>query len=129
LKICFEKLEKEKERKFIFIRILVQLSRSPPPRPAQHAARCSSRARIFLLGRAQATARQPVTARACSRPAAAAFFPPEPLTCGSRLSVSLSTFLSSSSGFHRRTPFFTDSVIRFSFENFLLSITGDAYGL
>jgi hypothetical protein len=69
VKICFEKLEKEKEKKFIFIRILAQLSRSPPPRPAQHAARLPSRARILLLGRAQVAACWPSIARAPS------FFP------------------------------------------------------
>jgi hypothetical protein len=91
LKICFEKLEKEKERKFIFIRILVQLSRSPPPRPAQHAARLFFRGLLLLLGRARAAASRP-NSRARSRSAAAASFRLESLTCGSRLSVSLLTF-------------------------------------
>jgi hypothetical protein len=84
LKICFEKLEKEKEKRNSF---------HPdfgPSRPTLAAARLLP-APCSRVGRAQARPAGPTRARSRS----------EPLTRGARLSVSPSTFLSSSS---RRRP-------------------------
>jgi hypothetical protein len=81
LKICFEKLEKEKGKEFLFFsgRFLPQPTARPalPARgPLPHS--CA----IFRVGRAQARPAGPTRARSHS----------ESLTRGARLSVSPSTF-------------------------------------
>jgi hypothetical protein len=92
LKNGFEKLEKEKKWKISSSRF----------RPNSAAARLLPRPPSVLLGRAQASARGLL-----SQPPPR--FSSESPTCGSRLSATVFTFLSSSSG---RTPPSPSSPIR-----------------
>jgi hypothetical protein len=125
LKICFEKLEKEKEKENHFLSVF-----SPALVSAcLAAARLPPRARLLPHGPSPAAASRPNSRAAASRTQPPPRFSSESPTCGTHLSATCFPFPFFFLRLRTAFPFFIDSVIRISFENSLLSITGDASGL